>query len=414
MKGASSSTATLQRRRYQVMPHLLPTILFLIITLNHKVGTNAFTTTSKIDLQVTTLSAIKLYNNDFSLSDASLHSKRSRKIRRQLSNNDENNARNDNGDALKSELAVQPMMENNIPIQTNTTTQESQSIISKSTNEEVGIGGKGGIVYDVNKLKRNLVQEALRESKLELLALLSAPPSLQSEINEKIKKNGKKASAATLTSSSSSGSTYWMAPKNSIQENEKRMVTIANARDKAIEAKIASLVQANPVSTTTDSNLLEGMWDFAFVSDQALKILSESRFISSKSRRRRQIDSSNETNDSDSSAASKERGDRQRRNHKYMNKSGDLGFFSSENAISTLTRLIRLENLDDDEDPHVVDSKLFLNGLWRVERHWGIARVSLTYVCSVVYNCRFLASEYAFICPLNIVSVFHVDGFRNV
>lgn len=36
----------------------------------------------------------------------------------------------------------------------------------------VGIGGNAGFVYDVNSLKRNLVQESVRRSKQELLALL--------------------------------------------------------------------------------------------------------------------------------------------------------------------------------------------------------------------------------------------------
>ncbi len=39
--------------------------------------------------------------------------------------------------------------------------------------QPVGIGGSAGIVYDVNALKRNLVQESVRRSKHELLALLS-------------------------------------------------------------------------------------------------------------------------------------------------------------------------------------------------------------------------------------------------
>ena len=40
------------------------------------------------------------------------------------------------------------------------------------TEQAVGIGGNSGFTYDVNKLKRNLVQESVRGCKQELLALL--------------------------------------------------------------------------------------------------------------------------------------------------------------------------------------------------------------------------------------------------
>ena len=48
----------------------------------------------------------------------------------------------------------------------NTDTEENSS---EAKEVSIGIGGKGGHVYDVNKFKRNLVQESMREYKHELL-----------------------------------------------------------------------------------------------------------------------------------------------------------------------------------------------------------------------------------------------------
>merc|ERR1712087_534625 len=56
-------------------------------------------------------------------------------------------------------------------------------------------------------------------------------------------------------------------------------------RDDLIEERLSALVQANPVSTTTDSNLLDGDWSIAFSSHSASTILDTSRFILSKTKR---------------------------------------------------------------------------------------------------------------------------------
>ena len=59
----------------------------------------------------------------------------------------------------------------------------------------VGIGGNDGFVYDVNKLKRNLVQESVRGCKQELLVLLGdGRQSESSFISKTTKEDGKKAS----------------------------------------------------------------------------------------------------------------------------------------------------------------------------------------------------------------------------
>ena len=48
---------------------------------------------------------------------------------------------------------------------------------------------------------------------------------------------------------------------------------------------IVNHLQANPVSTTTDSNLLDGEWTFAFATNAASTILDTSRFLLSKTKR---------------------------------------------------------------------------------------------------------------------------------
>ena len=57
----------------------------------------------------------------------------------------------------------------------------------------VGIGGNDGFVYDVNKLKRNLVQESVRGCKQELLVLLGDGRQSESSFTSKTtKEDGKK------------------------------------------------------------------------------------------------------------------------------------------------------------------------------------------------------------------------------
>jgi len=118
-------------------------------------------------------------------------------------------------------------LENNPP----PTTDESTniSIYNKNNNNVTGIGGEGGIVYDVNKVKRNLVQDTVRAAKLELLDLLSSP------------RGG------------------------------------MDGSDGLFEDRLSALVQINPVSTTTDSNLLDGSWELAYVANNATQALDLSR-----------------------------------------------------------------------------------------------------------------------------------------
>ena len=75
-----------------------------------------------------------------------------------------------------------------------------------------GIGGLNGTSFDVNRLKRNLLQEVVHSYKQELHSLLQSFDSTEQEIVE----------------------------------------------------KLSALVQSSPVRTTTDSNLLDGTWALAY------------------------------------------------------------------------------------------------------------------------------------------------------
>ena len=95
-----------------------------------------------------------------------------------------------------------------------------QQPINGSNEKNIGIGGKDGLVYDLNKLKKNLVQEAVRQSKNELLSLL-ATPAYESESSRTNKNQA----------------TYKVADSHN---------TVQKSWDDLIEDKIAALVDANP------------------------------------------------------------------------------------------------------------------------------------------------------------------------
>ncbi len=196
----------------------------------------------------------------------------------------------------------------------------------------VGIGGNDGFVYDVNKLKRNLVQESVRGYKQELLVLLGDGRQVVDS-----KKHGKK-------------------KNNMIVPKWKK------DRDDLIEERLASLVQNNPVSTTTDSNLLDGDWAFAFQTNSAKTILDTSRFLLSKTKRV----SSNNNSDKGNTITTARGGPWRFRSGK------------TENPFRSSTRQVFLENLSDDDDAHIIDSTSMFGGIFKFSRRYGVYGLTRT------------------------------------
>ncbi|KAL3796653.1 hypothetical protein HJC23_009953 [Cyclotella cryptica] len=210
--------------------------------------------------------------------------------------------------------------------------QDSSYFIQRQ--QAVGIGGNSGFVYDVNALKRNLVQESVRGCKQELLTLLG------------------------------DGREY-----NNIRDvKSQRAISVPRSRkgrDDLIEERLAALVQANPVSTTTDSNLLDGEWSFAFATNSASKILDTSRFLLSKSKRKQaEFDKIKVKSD----------------NLAFTVRGGPWRFKSgkTENPFRSSTRQIFLENLSDDEDAHIVDETSILGGLYHIRQRYGVFGLTRT------------------------------------
>ena len=227
------------------------------------------------------------------------------------------------------------------------------SEIMQTENAPLGIGGKGGFTYDVNKVKKNLVQESVKQFKHEILSLLEDD--------------------STYISAKSARVTDRTTGKNL------RVVRDLQSRDEAIEDKIASLVAANPVSTTTDSNLLDGSWRFAYSSNNAEEILLNSRFVLSQSktvrnRKRRERglevgdEGSNDLNDEEMQDGATQLG-------AFSSKQWNLKVGKTQNPFQTRDRAIYLENLRPEEYPYMLDTTSYWNGLWSVQRRYDIIGV---------------------------------------
>ena len=217
----------------------------------------------------------------------------------------------------------------------------------------LGIGGKGGFTYDVNKVKKNLVQESVKQFKNEILSLLQ---------DESIYLAAKSARVTDRTTG----------------ENV-RVMRERQSRDEAIEDKIASLVAANPVSTTTDSNLLDGSWRFAYSSNNAEEILIDSRFVLSQSqtvrnqkRRERGLEVEDEEGTSiiHDDDMQHEATQRSVFSAKWSLKVGKI-----KNPFQTRDRAIYLENLRPEEYPYMLDTTSYVNGLWSIQRRYDITGV---------------------------------------
>jgi hypothetical protein len=197
-----------------------------------------------------------------------------------------------------------------------------------------GIGGQGGYVYDVNSLKRNLLQETVQAYKKELWTLL-----LQYQ-------------------TAGSGVTEW-----------------------DVVDKLAALVQASPVRTTTDSNLLDGSWCLAYTSQKS-NVADLKRILHIRDRTRRKRDKNGGrrisiSRSGDGSGQPDENGEQQTelsvpRNN---NRKGVVtGLFQ------TTIRNFHLEELQDDEDAYVEDATRFFGGLFTRTRRSavrGLTRTSL-------------------------------------
>jgi len=193
----------------------------------------------------------------------------------------------------------------------------------------IGIGGNDGFVYDVNALKRNLVQESVRGCKQELLVLLG---------------DGRQNQAIA---------------KKSTEDGKQLVVTPRWRRDRddLIEDRLSALVQTNPVSTTTDSNLLDGEWSFAFATNSASTILDTSRFLLSKTKRiNPPADEMNET-----------------RGSPWRFRAG-----KTDNPFRSSTREIYLENLSGDENAHIVDETRVLGGIFQTCRRYDVFGLTRT------------------------------------
>ena len=154
----------------------------------------------------------------------------------------------------------------------------------------LGIGGKDGVVYDVNRLKRNLVQETVQSYKKELWELLGTP-------------------SASLD---------------------------------LVQDRLAALVQANPISTTTDSNLLDGgEWSFAIQSTHPANILFDSE--------------------------------------RFLKKApGTALLGAAEKTFSTNARQYFLEDLREEERPYVQDQTVYLGGLLARTRTYHVLSLTRT------------------------------------
>ena len=168
-----------------------------------------------------------------------------------------------------------------------------------------GIGGQGGITYNVNALKRNLLQETVRAYKMELLALLQSP----------------------------------------------------SATEEVIAEKLAALVQASPVRTTTDSNLLEAggvRWTLCYESKHTTVARLKQPY---------QPLARNSNNDKSRSVATP-----------AMRRTGGKEFSFTRAA----QRSFHLELVADNEDPHVIDRESYWGGLIRCKRTYAIKSLTRT------------------------------------
>ena len=202
-----------------------------------------------------------------------------------------------------------------------TSQEDSNAKNATKTTVIEGIGGKGGAVYDVNILKRNLLQETMKAYKDELFELLSrSTPTDDAEVVDKLQ----------------------------------------------------ALVQASPVRTTTDSNLLDGddAWVLAYRSQFPTTVASLVLYEGDSSTSAGGSPMYNarfnflfkpDQEDGSSSAAKANRSSLER-----SKKRGTLRavvWNKAKEFCQTKQRSFKLENLEVDEDAYVMDTTSILGGI---------------------------------------------------
>ena len=259
----------------------------------------------------------------------------------------------DNVESMKELIQTSTTIENSL-INNNETEAAAENLDSSNKREipshfiqrekAVGIGGNDGFVYDVNKLKRNLVQESVRGCKQELLVLLGDGR----QVVDAKKDDGK-------------------------QKNNVIVPKWKKDRDDLIEERLASLVQNNPLSTTTDSNLLDGDWAFAFQTNSAKTILDTSRFLLSKTKRVRP------SNNSDQGSTIP------------IARGGPWRFRSgkTENPCRASTRQGFLENVGNDDNAHIIDRTSIFGGLFKISRRYGVYGLTRTSIDLDLMNSHY-------------------------
>ncbi|CAB9507251.1 expressed unknown protein [Seminavis robusta] len=191
-----------------------------------------------------------------------------------------------------------------------------------------GIGGKGGVVYDVNRLKRNLLQETMTVYKEELWDLLEGSD----------------------------------APTSSNQD---------------IVEKLLALVQASPVRTTTDSNLLDGQDDWVLAYRSQYPTTIASLLMEEGSVAGTYYYNARYTFLWNSTTANNYNQEEETRN----NKRRSFVFWDKiKEFVQSKQRTFRLEDLAEDEDAYVKDTTYMLGGILTRTQYYaldGLTRSSL-------------------------------------
>jgi hypothetical protein len=211
-----------------------------------------------------------------------------------------------------------------------TTTTSPVSKGSFSLDMVQGIGGKGGVVYDVNRLKRNLMQETMALYKEELWDLLGS--------------------------------------------------STPTTNDQQVVDKLVALVQASPVRTTTDSNLLDSQDDWVLAYRSQYPTTVESLVVD----KGEVVANGNMPYNARYHflwSATNNATNRGMDSKKSTFWERSVFWNKAKEFVQTKQRSFRLEELADDEDAYVKDTNFVLGGiLTRTQRYAldGLTRSSLS------------------------------------